>query len=109
MKIELCEEFFYRVNNEKLDFEQEFNSCKENILRNNENLKFYCGEWIKIKVNKYSRQKALWQRGWRCECVIFCKLSKNEREIKKKVYYNIIIYTKKLAVDHIFTGTCLHV
>ena len=53
MKIELCEEFFYRVNNEKLDFEQEFNSCKENILRNNENLKLYCGEWIKIKVNNF--------------------------------------------------------
>ena len=53
MKIKLCDEFFYCVNKEKFDLENEFNSCKENILRNNNKLKYYSGEWVKIKVNNY--------------------------------------------------------
>ena len=36
------------------------------------------------------------QRIRRYGCKIFCKLSKNEREIKKKIYYNTIIYIKNL-------------
>lgn len=53
MKIELCDDFFYRVDNVNLNIENEFNSCQENVLRNNINLKLYCGEWIKIKVNNF--------------------------------------------------------
>ena len=53
MKIEMCDEFLYRVNDVKLDITDEFNTCKENILRNNSDLKFYNGEWVKIKVNNF--------------------------------------------------------
>ena len=53
MKLELCDEFFYRVNDENLDIHKLFNTCKENILRNNEKFKLYSGEWIKIKVNNF--------------------------------------------------------
>ena len=53
MKVEICEEFYYRVVNQDLDIFKEYNSCKENVLRNNSNIKFYNGEWIKIKVNNY--------------------------------------------------------
>ncbi|MBQ8615280.1 MAG: LysM peptidoglycan-binding domain-containing protein [Clostridia bacterium] len=53
MEIEICEEFFYRVKNKNLDIFKTFNTSTENILRNNENIKLYDGEWIKIKVNDY--------------------------------------------------------
>ena len=35
MKVEICEEFYYRIRNDNIDLEKEFNSCGENILRNN--------------------------------------------------------------------------
>ena len=53
MKIELCDDFFYRVTDLNLDIFKEFNTSKENILRNNQNIKFYSGEMLKIKVNDY--------------------------------------------------------
>ncbi|MBR4998843.1 MAG: LysM peptidoglycan-binding domain-containing protein [Clostridia bacterium] len=52
MEIKLCDEFFYRVNNNE-DFFEELNTCKENLTRNNEKLKLYKGEWIKIKQNEF--------------------------------------------------------
>ncbi len=51
MKIEICDEFFYRVQCE--DICNLFNTSKENILRNNKNIKFYHGEWVKIKLNDF--------------------------------------------------------
>lgn len=53
MKLELCDEFFYRVTDLNLDLCKEFNTSKENILRNNQNIKFYGGEMVKIKVNNF--------------------------------------------------------
>lgn len=53
MKIKMCEKFFYRIENENFDVYNEFNTSKENILRNNEKLKFYNGEWIVVEVNDY--------------------------------------------------------
>lgn len=51
MKLEICDEFFYRFDGENLL--TRFNTCKNNILRNNPNLNFYCGEWVKIKINNF--------------------------------------------------------
>ncbi len=53
MKIEMCDEFFYRVTDLNLDLFKEFNTSKENILRNNNNIKLYNGEWVKIKENDF--------------------------------------------------------
>ena len=53
MKIELCDEFFYRVTDLNIDVYKEFNTSNENVLRNNKNLKYYNGEIIKIKVNDF--------------------------------------------------------
>ena len=54
MRIELDNEFFYRINQEKpSNLYSKFNTQKEGVLRNNENLNFYDGEWIKIKQNDY--------------------------------------------------------
>ena len=53
MKLDLCDEFFYRVCDEDLNINKTFNTCKENVLRNNEKIKLYSGEWIKIKVNNF--------------------------------------------------------
>lgn len=53
MEIELCNEFYYRINDAKMDVCREFNSSKENVLRNNETLKHYAGEWVRIKVNDF--------------------------------------------------------
>lgn len=53
MKIEMCDEFYYRVLDKSKDICKELNTSNENILRNNEDLKIYDGEWVKIKVNNF--------------------------------------------------------
>ena len=53
MKIEICEEFFYRVSG--VDILKTFNTCKENIFRNNSYLNIYNGEWVKIKINNFKK------------------------------------------------------
>lgn len=53
--MEICKTFYYRIldgdNLSKIC--QQFNTCQENILRNNAEIPIYAGEWVKIKVNDY--------------------------------------------------------
>ncbi len=49
----MCDEFFYRVEDNVQDLFQHLNTSKENVLRNNEKIDLYCGEWIKVKKNNY--------------------------------------------------------
>ena len=53
MEIKQCKECYYRVTKQDEEIYKTFNTCKENVLRNNETLPFYAGEWIKIKENDY--------------------------------------------------------
>lgn len=53
MKIELCDNFYYRIPNKKIDIYATFNSCKDNVLRNNISIDFYSGEFVKIVQNNY--------------------------------------------------------
>ena len=53
MKIEMCDVFFYRIDGDNLGVFKDFNTCHENVLRNNNKIKFYVGEWVKIKVNDF--------------------------------------------------------
>ena len=53
MKIKLCDEFFYRVTNLDENIYREFNTEKQNVLRNNEKINLYKGEIIKVKVNDF--------------------------------------------------------
>ena len=53
MKIELCEEFFYCINDATIDLFKLLNTSKENVIRNNNKIKIYVGEWIKVKTNKF--------------------------------------------------------
>jgi len=55
MNIEMEKAFYYRVQvGDKLEsLMQKFNTCKENILRNNSNIPLYAGEWIYIKQNEF--------------------------------------------------------
>jgi len=53
MKLHVDKEFYYRVNSTKQDLFSNYNTCKENVKRNNENIDLYEGEWIKIKQNDY--------------------------------------------------------
>lgn len=53
MKIKMSDEFIYRVTDENLNLFKEFNTCKENVVRNNSNIKPYAGEWMKIKINNF--------------------------------------------------------
>lgn len=55
MSLKLCNKFMYRVGqNENLNsLCKKFNTSKENVLRNNNNIPIYAGEWIEIKVNDY--------------------------------------------------------
>lgn len=52
MEIKLCDEFFYRVKDDK-DLFKIFNTSEENLIRNNLKIKTYNGEVIKIKINDY--------------------------------------------------------
>ena len=53
--IKLQKQFVYRVKEEDdiCYICKIFNTCKENILRNNNNIPLYAGELIEIKVNDY--------------------------------------------------------
>ena len=53
MDIKLCDEFYYKIDELSFDFFKSFDTDKQGILRNNETIKFYSGEWIKVKVNDY--------------------------------------------------------
>lgn len=53
MDLELCDEFYYRITDENVDIYKLFNTSPENVLRNNPQIKFYVGEWVKIKKNNY--------------------------------------------------------
>ena len=55
MEIKQSNQFYYRVqfNDTLLNICTRFNTCKENIIRNNENLDLYVGEWIIIKTNEF--------------------------------------------------------
>lgn len=52
MKLKLCDEFFYRVKDKDCLFNF-FDTCEENLNRNNSNIKIYNGEYLKIKINDY--------------------------------------------------------
>lgn len=55
MDINLSKEFVYRIQ-EKDTIEslcKKFNTCKENILRNNDSLNLYAGELVNIVVNDF--------------------------------------------------------
>lgn len=53
MKLEICDEFYYKIKDLNENIYEMFNTSKENVFRNNEKIKFYEGEWVKIKVNDY--------------------------------------------------------
>lgn len=55
MKIKMADEFYYRIgqNEDEKNICAKYNTNKSNILRNNSKLKYYNGEWVKIKVNDY--------------------------------------------------------
>lgn len=53
MEIDKCDEFYYRVQSPDEDIYKKFNTSNEGVVRNNDKLSFYAGEWIKIKVNDY--------------------------------------------------------
>ena len=47
------EEIFYRILSLDEDIYKKFNTSKENILRNNYEIPFYVGEWVRIRINDY--------------------------------------------------------
>lgn len=53
MKIEMCDEFYYRIKEKSESVEFKFNSSKENVLRNNNKIEVYPGEMVYVKRNKF--------------------------------------------------------
>lgn len=53
MEIELCDEFYYRVNSNNFDYLKNFNTTEQELIRNNPKIPLYIGEFIKIRKNKY--------------------------------------------------------
>lgn len=98
MKINLASSFYYQIKD--VNFNElilKFNSCKQNILRNNENLKFYAGEWVKVKVNDYISH--------------FVKPAETLQDIAEK--YNLdkqkILLDNNLSTEHLFIGQCIKI
>ena len=56
MEFVLPKEFLYRVKKDDNinDLCIRFNTCKANIIRNNNDIDLYQGEWIKIIVNEFT-------------------------------------------------------
>ena len=97
MKVKLCDEFFYRVKNADINLYEEFNTSKENVLRNNEKIKLYVGEWVKIKVNDYK--------------TYYVKPAETLNEIAKKFDVNVetLKMTNNLRTDKLFIGQCIKI
>ena len=55
MEIKQCKQFYYRVQSGDnfANICSRFNTSKENIIRNNNDLDLYVGEWIVIKTNEF--------------------------------------------------------
>lgn len=53
MELQQCDEFYYRITDTNENIYKKFNTSKEGVLRNNYNIPFYAGEWVKIKTNDY--------------------------------------------------------
>lgn len=55
MEINVCKEFYYKVKDDDCfqSIINKFNTSKENVIRNNPEIKLYSGEWIYIKQNNY--------------------------------------------------------
>ena len=55
MKVSQADSFFYRIQSKVTENVvcANLNTSKQNILRNNNNLQFYEGEWVKITTNDY--------------------------------------------------------
>ena len=53
MKVKVCDEFYFIITNNEQNIYELLNTSNENILRNNNEIKIYEGEWIKVKVNKF--------------------------------------------------------
>lgn len=53
--ISLDKEFYYRVqqDDDESILIARFNTCRENIYRNDSTIPLYVGEWVRIKVNNY--------------------------------------------------------
>ena len=54
MQIHISDDFFYRIKEVDKDIFEMFNTNKENVKRNNEKIKIYNDEWVKIKINDYA-------------------------------------------------------
>jgi len=55
MEIKQCKQFYYRVQigDDFFRICSRFNTSKYNIIRNNNNLDLYVGEWIIIKIIEF--------------------------------------------------------
>ena len=96
MKLKLCDEFFYRVKDGE-DVFQMFNTSEENLIRNNEKLKFYGGEFVKIKINDY--------------VVHYVKPMQTLSEVAQiyKVNENQIVNDNNLKTNKLFIGQMLKI
>lgn len=55
MEIKQADSFFYRIMDSQTEASVcgSLNTCKQSILRNNNKIPFYAGEWVKIATNDY--------------------------------------------------------
>ncbi len=51
----MCKEFMYRIKDgdSLISINLNFYTCKENVVRNNDKIDLYVGEWVIVKTNDY--------------------------------------------------------
>ncbi len=98
MNFNLCNNFFYRLKGEsENELYKKFNTSKENLLRNNNSIKPYAGEWVKIKQNNYTTHIVKPAENLAKVCAIY------------KVDENSIISWNNLKSNKLFIGQHLKI
>jgi LysM repeat protein len=99
MKIKLCDSFYYRVKTGDTiqGLCQRFNAETNNIIRNNNNIDLYAGEWVFIKQNDYIQHIVK-----PCETIVeisnHYKISVDDIKTKNKLSSNKLFIGQKLKI-----------
>lgn len=99
MKIKQAKTFFYRINQAETEnmICCTFNTCKQGIIRNNDKLKFYAGEWIEICSNDFE--------------IHHVKPIETLTSIANKYNTSVekLIVDNNLKTDKLFVGQCIKI
>lgn len=99
MEVKQAQNFFYRINQAETENTlcSVLNTCKQGITRNNNNLKYYAGEWVEVHTNDFT----------------FHYVKPIETLVEIALKYNTtvekLMADNNLKTDKLFIGQCLKI